>query len=60
MKVEIEVKEKKMEVKRRGKRGKKMSRTSCEEDLLGGPIIEWRWGKNRCFGVRKEDRVRGP
>jgi hypothetical protein len=60
MKVEMEVKEKKMEVKRRGKRGKKMSRTSCEEDLAGGPTIERGWGINRCFSVRKEDRVRGP
>ena len=49
-----------MEVKRREKRGKKMSGPRSEEDLAGHPTVERSWGEETNFSVRKDDRGRGP
>jgi len=38
-----------MEVKRRGKRGKKMSGPRSEENLAGDPTVERRWGGKPRF-----------
>ena len=54
----MEVKQKTMEVKRRGKRGKKMSGPRSEKDRAGGPTVERSWGENPSFSMRKEDRGR--
>jgi hypothetical protein len=47
-----------MKVKRRGKRGKKMSGPRSEEDTAGGPTLKRSWGEGGLdFSMRKRIEV---